>query len=106
MKPVLTCVFALAVLSITSATQSGSQGPQKPAGLALDKLELRNVKAEPVNYLGRAAIRVTDAAPQGTDDAERLAVVPGSGFQDGTIEVNLSGDTAPNAPPIFRGFVG
>ena len=68
MKPALTFVLTLVVLSITSL-QSGSQERQKPMGLALDKLELRNVKAEPVNYLGRAAIRVTDAAPQGTDDA-------------------------------------
>jgi hypothetical protein len=96
----------LALLSITSATQSGSQGQQKRAGLGFDKLELHNVKAEPVTYLGHSATLVTDAAPQGTDDAERLAVVPGSSFQDGTIEVNLSGDTAPNAPPNLRGFVG
>src|SRR5207237_8441171 len=27
-------------------------------------------------------------------------------FQDGAIEVNLSGDTAPNAPLNLRGFVG
>jgi hypothetical protein len=105
-KHALTCVFALALLSITSATQSGSQGQQKPAGLGFDKLELHNVKAEPVTYLGHTATRVTDAAPQGTDDAERLAVVLGSSFQDGTIEVDLSGDTAPNAPPNLRGFVG
>jgi hypothetical protein len=75
-------------------------------GLALDKLELHNVKAEPVTYLGRAAMRVTDASPEGLDDSSNLAVVPGSSFQDGTIEVNLSGDTAPNAPPELRGFVG
>jgi hypothetical protein len=75
-------------------------------GLALDKLELHNVKAEPVNYLGRAAMRVTDAGPDGFDDAGRFAIVPGSSFQDGTIELNLSGDTAPNAPPEWRGFVG
>jgi hypothetical protein len=91
---------------ISSAAQSGVQEGQKQAALALDKLELHNVKAEPVTYLGRRAMRVTDAGPQGLDDAGRLAVVPGSGFQDGTIEVTLSGDTAPDAPEGFRGFVG
>jgi len=89
-----------------SAAQSGSQERQKPAALTLDKLELRNVKAEPTTYLGRRAMRVTDAGPEGLDDAGRLAIIPGSGFQDGTIEVNLSGDTAPNAPAGFRGFAG
>src|SRR2546429_8264435 len=63
-------------------------------------------KTEAVTYLGRNAMRVTDAGPEGLDDAGRLAVIPGSSFQDGTLEVSLSGDTAPNAPPNLRGFVG
>jgi hypothetical protein len=105
-KTKLTYVFALAVLLVSSGVKLGGQQGQKPAGLALDKLELRNVKAEPVNYLGRSAMRVSDAGPEGLDDAGRLAVVPGTSFQDGTIEVSLSGDTAPNAPPNLRGFVG
>ena len=104
MKPELTYVSALALLLVSSA--AGGQERQKPAGLALDKLELRNVKAEAVHYLGRSAMLVTDAGPQGLDDAGRLAVVPGSSFQDGLIEVNLSGDTAPSAPLNLRGFVG
>ena len=106
MKSELKYVSALAVLLLSSAVQSGGQERQKPAGLALDKLELRNVKAEAVHYLGRSAMRVTDAGPDGLDDSGRLAVVPGSSFQDGAIEVNLSGDTAPNAPLNLRGFVG
>jgi hypothetical protein len=105
-KSELTYVSALAVLLLSSAVQSGGQERQKSAGLALDKLELRNVKAEAVHYLGRGAMRVTDAGPDGLDDSGRLAVVPGSSFQDGAIEVNLSGDTAPNAPLNLRGFVG
>jgi hypothetical protein len=104
MKSESTYVFTLAVLLIGSGAQSGGQ--QRPASLALDKLELHNVKAQPVTYLGRSAMRVSDAGPQGLDDAGRFAVVPGSSFQDGTIEVNLSGDTAPDAPPSSRGFVG
>lgn len=106
MKTKLTYVFALAVLLVSSGAKIRGQQGQKLAGLALDKLELRNVKAEPVTYLGRSAVRVSDAGPEGLDDAARLAVVPGTSFQDGTIEVNLSGDTRPNAPPNLRGFVG
>jgi hypothetical protein len=106
MKSESTYVLTLAVLLISSGAQSGGQERQKPARLALDKLELHNVKAEPVTYLGRDAMRVSDAGPPGLDDAGRLAVIPGSSFQDGTMEVNLSGDTAPDAPPNLRGFVG
>jgi hypothetical protein len=106
MKSESTHMFALAVLLISSGAQSGGQERQRPATLALDKLELHNVKAEPVTYLGRRAMRVSDSGPEGLDDAGRFAVVPGSSFQDGTIEVNLSGDTAPDAPTGARGFVG
>lgn len=106
MKPGLMCAFAFCVLSVALGTDSAGQARQKASGLALDKLEVHNVKAEPVTYQGRAAMRVTDAAPEGLDDGGRLAIVPGSSFQDGTIEVNLAGDTAPNAPPGLRGFVG
>ncbi|HUC53798.1 MAG TPA: hypothetical protein VMR90_07110 [Candidatus Cybelea sp.] len=106
MKSESAYVLALAVLLTSSGAPSGAQERQKPGRLILDKLELLNVKAEPVTYLGRRAMRVSDAGPEGLDDAGRLAVVPGSSFQDGTIEVNLSGDTAPDAPPGARGFVG
>jgi hypothetical protein len=98
--------FALTVLLVGSRAQSAGQALQKAAGLPLEKLELHNVKAEPVTYLGRSAARVTDAGAEGLDDASRLAIVPGSSFQDGMIEVNLTGDTAPDARPEFRGFVG
>jgi hypothetical protein len=100
------CVFALTVLLVSSRTQSAGQVGPKAAALALDKLELHNVKAELVTYLGRGAVRITDAGAERLDDAGRLAIVPGSAFQDGTIEVSLSGDTAPDARPEFRGFVG
>jgi hypothetical protein len=74
--------------------------------LPLDKLDLHNVRVEPVTYLGRSAMKITDAGPEGVDDSGRLAIIPGSSFQDGTIEVTLNGNTAPDARPEFRGFVG
>ena len=107
MKLRATFVLGLAVLLIGAGAQSGGgQEKQKAAGLALEKLELHNVKADSVSYRGRAAVRISDAGAQELGDAGRLAVVPGSSFQDGTIEVRLSGDTYPNAPVTARGFVG
>lgn len=105
MKFELSCVLMLAVLLISSGVSGGQEG-QGPLTVPLDKLELHNVRAEPVMYLGRSAMRVTDTGPQDLDDAGRFAVVPGSSFQNGIIEVNLSGDTTPHAPPDLRGFVG
>jgi hypothetical protein len=83
-----------------------ARNPQKSVALPLEKLELHNVTAESVSYQGRRAVRVTDSASDEVGDAGRLAVVPGSSLQDGTIEVNLSGDTLPNVGPGARGFVG
>jgi hypothetical protein len=106
MKFEFVCGFALSVLLVSSQTQPAGQVRERAAALALEKLELHNVKAEPVTHLGRSAVRITDAGAEGLDDAGRFAIVPGSSFQDGTIEVNLTGDTAPDARPEFRGFVG
>ena len=63
MRSESTYLFTLAVLLISSGAQSAAQARQKAEDLALDKLELHNVKAEPVTYLGRRALRVTDAGP-------------------------------------------
>ncbi len=69
-------------------------------------LELHNVKAEPVTYRGRNAIRLVDDAPSGGDDVSRIAVVNGTSIKDGHVEITLTGDTAADAPPQLRGFVG
>lgn len=98
-------LLILAVLLIIAARLT-PQALQKRETISLNKLELHIVRAEPVTYLGRAAIQVTDAAPPDVDDAGRLAVIPGASFQDGTIEIDLSGDTVRDAPANLRGFVG
>src|SRR2546422_466847 len=64
-------------------------------------LTLRNVKAQPDSYKGRKAVRVTaEAADNG------LAIVTGTSFQDGTIEVDLAGEPKDGANAQARGFVG
>lgn len=83
-----------------------SQSPQEIRLNAIDNLELRNVKADFLTYRDRAAVRITDIAPPDTGDEGRLAIVKGTSFKNGTIEVLLTGDTAVGAPPLARGFVG
>jgi hypothetical protein len=106
MKSVFARGLALTVLLLNPPTKSAAHAPQRAVALPLDKLEPWHVKVEQVTYQGRGAVRITDAGTDVPDDVSRLAVVPGSSFQDGTIEVNLTGDTAPDARPEFRGFVG
>jgi hypothetical protein len=69
-KSEMAYAFALALfLAISAASRcQEQQRPPRPR-LALDKLELHHVKAEPVTYLGRSAVRLTDASPQGLHSA-------------------------------------
>jgi hypothetical protein len=69
-------------------------------------LKLRNVKVEQATHKGRKALRVTDAAPANVGDGDRLAILTNTDFQDGVIEVDLSGELAPGAGEGARGFVG
>ncbi len=79
------------------------------ATFALDSVSGLNaiqVRVEAVAFKGRKAVRVTDAAPATAGDAGRLALVSGTQFQDGVIEVEMSGDVMAGAASGARGFVG
>jgi hypothetical protein len=69
-------------------------------------LEEHNVTTKPVEYRGRRAIEVRDAASQLGDDTPRMVLMKDIALRDGTIEISLAGDTAVDAPASFRGFVG
>src|ERR1700746_4060515 len=81
-----------------------AQSSQNIPGIALDQLELHNVKAEAVNYNGKPAVRV-DALPEAGNGAS-YAILKGSRFHNGTIEVELAGKPGANAGPGARGFIG
>jgi hypothetical protein len=69
-------------------------------------LELHNVKSEIVRYNGLQSVQITDDGPKDLGDAGRLAVLHRAPFQNGVIEMDIAGDTVPNAAPDARGFVG
>lgn len=73
---------------------------------ALNDMQSRNVKIERVTYKGRGALRVTDTAPAGVGDGERLVILNRTEFQDGVIEIELTGEPGANAGGGARGFVG
>lgn len=73
---------------------------------APNERQSRNVKAEQVTYKGRAALRVTDTAAASVVDGERLVILSKTEFQDGVIEIELTGEPAANAGEGARGFVG
>lgn len=79
-------------------------------------LALLNVHAEPVTHEGKRGLRITvPAAEQDRIRAlpadqqaavETLALLEGSDFTNGVIEVEIAGEPAVDAPEAARGFVG
>ena len=94
---------ALAVLFVFSAAGRSAPGP---APLPLDPATLvaHNAKVETADYLGRKAVRLTVESPDKPGGG--LAVLPGTDFQDGTIEADLA--VKITTPPGVRmpGFTG
>jgi len=84
-------------LGLFSSTSIGQVFPLKSA----DELEPLNVKVESVQHRGSRAVRVT-----GTKDGLQIALVKGSTFRNGTIEVDVAGQPLPGAFSGARGFVG
>jgi len=99
-------VISIAILPVCFSESLLGQSPQDFRLDAVEDLELHNLKADVVSYLGRTAVRIANTETQDSGYGEGLAMVRGASLQDGTIEATLSGDTAPDAPPQLRGFVG
>jgi hypothetical protein len=70
----------------------------------VENLEARHASVTKAMYQGKPAIRV-DAQADATD-GESYAIVKGSRFHNGTIEVELAGKPAANAAAGARGFIG
>ena len=98
----LTVVCALGML--TSAHAQHARTNVVP--LRADTLEKINTEAKAVQYKGRAALQLLPPAGQEQSDEGMLAIVPGTNFKDGTIEVELSGAPRADAKPDMRGFIG
>lgn len=99
----------VAAIAIVAATVSTSFAQETVKTISLDvasNLQSRNVKAEVVTYKSRKALRVTDTASPNVKDGERYVILGNTEFQDGTIEVELTGEPAAAAGEGARGFVG
>jgi hypothetical protein len=74
------------------------------------EMEVVNGRAEIVQYRGRRAVHLVDfpVKPGETRDLAGypMAILPGAGFLDGTIEAEVAGGVRAGADPDARGFVG
>jgi hypothetical protein len=95
--------FLIAFSSIWSQTLENAYVKTFPLTSA-EGLELINVTVDEVEYIGKEGIQVSGI--EGKINVEYLAIVPDIIFKDGIIEIELTGEPAPNADPQMRGFVG
>lgn len=63
-----------------------------------------HVEVSSVQYRGRAAVRVVEAP--GSENAQTVAIVSGTSFHDGAIELDVAGSPREGAFGAARGFVG
>jgi hypothetical protein len=77
---------------------------------SLNGLEVVNIKASVAEYRGRRAVHLYRGEDQAREtnatSPESIAIVTGTDFKDGTIEVDLAGLPAAGGPPNARGFIG
>ncbi len=110
---ILTSFFML-VCFLGAFTSCAAEKPKFYRLDSLAGLKINEVSAKPVTYQGRAAVQVkySELGPGGYAGPDRptFAFLPGIDFHNGTIEVDVSGSIAPDAPkdaPFApRGFVG
>ena len=92
MHSALTSALIFAAASLPAGAQTASQ------------LTPNKVRLEDVEYRGNRAVKITEDGQ--VPNGEAYAVVKGTSFHNGSIEVELAGLPAGSAGPAARGFVG
>jgi hypothetical protein len=80
-----------------------------PRRFALDSaagLKLVNTRAAVETYRGRKAVRLKPLEGHERGDESMLALVTGTDFHDGTLELEVAGTASPGSEPGMRGFLG
>ena len=102
-------LFILILIVVLMLTLMTGFTQVKTTTIPLDnpsEMQPRNVKTEQVTYKGRKALRVTDAAAANVADGIQLVILNKTEFQDGVIEIELTGEPSASAGGGARGFVG
>ena len=95
----ITFIFSTANLTAFAATEFYPLD-------SIDNLTLSKVVAEPATYKGIDSVAMKLEPGEPGSDINTVAVVEGTNFHNGTIEVDLVGAIADDAPFFARGFVG
>jgi len=93
-KIIFTMIFALCAQGLT-ATE-----------LLAEKFVGHKTVVRDVVYSGKTAIQVQESTERSNEGEDKLAILDGTSFQDGEIEVWVAGDKRKDAFSQARGFVG
>ena len=74
------------------------------AAQTVEQLTAHEVKLSAVDYLGKSAVKIVEDNP--APNGEAYAVVKGTTFHNGEIEVEMAGRPSASAGPAARGFIG
>ncbi len=94
--------ISLQVLFLLLVSLVQAQKKVIPLNSGADLVPL-NVKYSEKEYLGKKSMEVLDA---GSDTDLKLLKIDNTSFKNGTIEINLAGNTMASASETARGFVG
>ncbi len=100
----MTRLLSLTTAAIVSLPLAAGAQPRAYPLESAQGLRLINVTAEPATLQGKKGLRL--AAVPGQGAVETLARIEGVTFSSGTIEAEIAGAPAPDAPAAARGFVG
>ncbi len=90
--------YLFTVLFLSTIGASFSQSIK----LLPENMDTINVKVSTVAYKGKKAVRVIGS----NYNAEEMAIIKDIVFNNGTMELDISGDRLPGTDTNFRGFIG
>ena len=104
-RKILVLLPCFLIVSVTCGQSSKTQTASFPLD-SVAGLELVNAKVEAISYRGRTAIHLGPLPGRENSDEAAIAILKGSDFKDGTIEVEVAGAPRAGAAPDLRGFIG
>lgn len=104
------CLTPFPLMAAVLVANASGQGTRARTSIfrldSMDGLESVNTKADVVAYRGRRALHLAPPQNHETDRDTMIALVGGTDFKDGTIEVDVVGLPITAMDPTARGFVG
>ena len=91
------------IIALTFASLANI-GWSQTVALSVSNLDAINVKIEEANFKGKKAVRVFGTAAD--VQAETMATLKNTNFENGTIEIEVAGQVLPNSGEGARGFIG